>query len=165
MAMTVRTNVANDGGKKKKTKTETTPGKTTEVTIKAATPASTTPGSKSYVKSDERTGAPSYGKESKTKPTPDFVKKAQEKGQNFAEQDGKKYRAGSAGPGKIARDIAAKPAIKVKLPSLPTTREVPVKEAVAKRKIKRLKPMAMTYGTVDKSGRGGTKYKNKVRSR
>lgn len=49
---------------------------------------------KNYVKKDVRTGDPSYGKESKTKDTPEFVKKAQRAGADFAEHKGKSYAAG-----------------------------------------------------------------------
>jgi hypothetical protein len=49
---------------------------------------------KVYVKKDVRTGDPSYGKESKTNPTPEFVKKAQRAGAETAEKGGKAYAAG-----------------------------------------------------------------------
>jgi hypothetical protein len=51
---------------------------------------------KVYVKKDVRTGDPNYGKESKTKPTPDFVKKAQRAGVDNAEKGGKSYAAGES---------------------------------------------------------------------
>ena len=50
---------------------------------------------KVYIKRDVRSGDPNYGKESKTKPTPGFVKKAQSAGVDFAEKDGKSYAAGT----------------------------------------------------------------------
>lgn len=49
---------------------------------------------KTYTKKDVRTGDPNYGKESKTKPTPEFVKKAQRAGADHAEKNGKSYAAG-----------------------------------------------------------------------
>lgn len=49
---------------------------------------------KKYEKQDVRTGAASYGKESKTNPTPEFVKKAQRAGVDQAEKNGKAYAAG-----------------------------------------------------------------------
>lgn len=49
---------------------------------------------KKFKAADLRTGAASYGPESKTAPTPDFVKKAQSAGVDLAEKDGKSYRAG-----------------------------------------------------------------------
>lgn len=51
---------------------------------------------KVYVKKDVRTGDPSYGKESKSKPTPEFVKKAQRAGAETAEKNGKPYAAGES---------------------------------------------------------------------
>lgn len=166
MAMMVRTNVGTPKDKGKKTKTVTTTGKTTEVTIKKATPATPTAGGQTYKKADERTGAPSYGKESKTKPTPDFVKAAQDKKQTIVEKGGKKFRAGEHTELKVGRQGTPSPSIKVKLPGMVTTKEVPVVAAKnsGKRKIKRLKPMSMTYGTTNnKTDRGGTKYVNKSR--
>lgn len=47
-----------------------------------------------YKKADVRTGHPSYGKESKKKDTPDFIKKAQQAGADVVHKDGKVYRAG-----------------------------------------------------------------------
>jgi hypothetical protein len=49
---------------------------------------------KSYTKKDVRSGDPNYGKESKSKPTPEFVKKAQRAGVDTAEKNGKAYAAG-----------------------------------------------------------------------
>lgn len=167
--MKVSTNVGKTDPKKKKvigTKTTTSPGKTTEVTIKAAKPAETSPGSKTYKPTDERTGAPSYGKESKTKPTPDFVKDAQAKKQDIVEKDGKKYRAGETTV-KLGRTTPATPALKVKVPGMPVTKSEPIYEkTLSKKKPSKLKARAMTYGTVNnKTGAGGTKYKMKVRAK
>lgn len=47
-----------------------------------------------YRKEDVRTGDPRYGKESATKPTPDFIKKAQAAKVDVVHRDGKPYRAG-----------------------------------------------------------------------
>jgi hypothetical protein len=49
---------------------------------------------KTYIRKDVRTGDPNYGKESKTKPTPEFVQKAQRAGVDTAEKNGKSYAAG-----------------------------------------------------------------------
>lgn len=49
---------------------------------------------KHYKPADVRTGDPSYGKESQTKPTPEHVVKAQKAGADIAEHNGKPYRAG-----------------------------------------------------------------------
>ncbi len=51
---------------------------------------------KTFQKQDVRTGDPNYGKESATKPTPEFVKKAQSAGAEHAEREGKSYAAGKA---------------------------------------------------------------------
>lgn len=49
---------------------------------------------KVYVKKDVRSGDPNYGKESKTKNTPEFVKKGQRAGVEEVEHKGKSYAAG-----------------------------------------------------------------------
>lgn len=49
---------------------------------------------RSFKAADERTGAASYGKESMTKSTPEFVKTAQKAGVDVAEHEGRPYRAG-----------------------------------------------------------------------
>lgn len=49
---------------------------------------------KDYTPADVRTGHAAYGKESKTKPTPQFVKDAQAKKQDIVHKGGKPYRAG-----------------------------------------------------------------------
>lgn len=48
----------------------------------------------SFKPADVRTGDPAYGKESASKPTPDFVKKAQNAGVDVVHKDGLSYRAG-----------------------------------------------------------------------
>jgi hypothetical protein len=153
MAMLVRTNVGKTDPKKKKTTTVTTPGKTTEVTIKKATPAVPTPGGQTYKKADERTGAPSYGKESKTKPTPDFVKSAQDKKQTIVEKDGKKYRAGEHTELKVARQGTPSPSIKVKLTGLPTTKTVVTGKEVKGDEKKVVRKIKRGSGNTRKMGR------------
>lgn len=49
---------------------------------------------KTFKAADVRTGHAEYGAESKTKPTPDFVKKAQAAQVDVIHRDGKPYRAG-----------------------------------------------------------------------
>lgn len=49
---------------------------------------------KSYNPEDARTGAPSYGKESATKPAPEFIKKAQAEKKDIVNKDGKAFRSG-----------------------------------------------------------------------
>lgn len=66
------------------------------------------PEKKVFVKKDVRTGDPNYGKESKTNPTPDFVKKAQKAGAEHAEKDGKSYVAGVSKTMKTPNKIQVK---------------------------------------------------------
>jgi hypothetical protein len=49
---------------------------------------------RTYTKSDVRTGDKAYGKESSTKPTPEFIKKAQAAKVDIVHKDGLSYRAG-----------------------------------------------------------------------
>lgn len=49
---------------------------------------------RTYKEADVRTGHPDYGKESKSKTTPTFIKRAQEAKQDIVHKDGRPYRAG-----------------------------------------------------------------------
>lgn len=50
--------------------------------------------SKKYTPEDARTGAPSYGRESLTRPTPSFITKAQSEKKDIVKKGGKPFRAG-----------------------------------------------------------------------
>lgn len=69
-----------------------------------------------YTPSDVRTGHPEYGKESQTKPTPMFIKRAQEAKQEIVHKDGRPYRAGQMEvkkhPDKISLKIKVTPDIR-----------------------------------------------------
>ena len=71
---------------------------------------------KTYVPADVRTGHTEYGKESKTKPTPGFVKEAQAQKKDIVVKDGKPYRAGHTQhmkqPDKIGIKIKVTPDIR-----------------------------------------------------
>jgi hypothetical protein len=66
--------------------------------IKKTPPESTTAVRKStkvtYTPEDVRSGSKKYGAESSTKPTPEFIKKAQSEGKPIVKKDGLNYRAG-----------------------------------------------------------------------
>ena len=72
---------------------------------------------KTYKPADVRTGDPRYGKESMTKDTPDFVKRAQAAKQDIVHHEGKPYRAGhtsvSTDPLKVKIRISTKPDIRM----------------------------------------------------
>ena len=74
-----------------------------------------------FKSADVRTGDPSYGPESKTKDTPEFVKKAQKAGADVAEHNGKPYRAGyttiTKEPDKHSVTIDHTPSIPKRAPS------------------------------------------------
>lgn len=122
---------------------------------------------KSYKTGDERTGAKEYGKESKTKPTPSFVKEAQAKGREIVTKNGLRYRAGyrtdTKKPDTTNTTIKVTPEIK----TVPMKKQVPVytDDRAKSAKNPKLKAKAMTYGTDDPKKGGGTKYKARVRAR
>lgn len=163
------TNVSNPPKKKKSRKVigykkVVTPGKQIEKGEPLKVAVKVTPGktTKAYKPADERTGDPAYGKESKTKPTPQFVKDAQAKKQDIVEKGGLKYRAGYTStktePNTAKATTSFKPGFKT--PDKVTYEPVYEKTAAKKGK---LKAMAMTYGTDSPTKGGGTKYKKKVR--
>lgn len=105
-----------------------------------------------YTPKDERTGSPAYGKESKTKPTPGFVKKAQEAKVDIVHKNGLPYRAGHTetkkAPDKIGYKIKVTPDIRpVKMT---VTTESSSKAQTPKNKSAKLKPMRMVAGGSDK---------------
>lgn len=76
---------------------------------------------KSFQKADVRTGDPSYGKESLTKATPEFISKAQKSGVDVVHHEGKAYRAGyetiHKTPDSHSVEIDSKPSIPKRAPS------------------------------------------------
>ena len=152
--------------KKPKKKTTTVVGLSVAKRDQGAQQGTMTPGKekKIFVKADVRTGDKRYGAESKTKPTPDFVKKAQNAKVDVATKGGKDYRAGytttQKEPAKFA-SVTKLPKVKAKLVVKTNVESDDTKKA--KSKTGKLRPMAMTYGTDSPKRGGGTKHKNKVR--
>lgn len=76
---------------------------------------------KSFAKADIRTGDPAYGAESKSKPTPEHVIKAQKAGVEVAHHEGKAYRAGyetiTKEPDRHSVEINNTPSIPKRAPS------------------------------------------------
>lgn len=88
------------------TKTVVTPGKVT----------------KSYEPADVRTGSPKYGKESLTKPTPQFIKDAQAEKKDIVTKNNLDYRAGYTKETKSPDQVST------------TTKLVPGKISIVKKK-------------------------------
>lgn len=87
---------------------------------------------KTYTPDDVRTGAKEYGKESSTKPTPEFIRKAQSEGKQIVKKDGLPFRAGRVEyehEYKMNTPIS-KPDVKaLKLNSTTTPKATPIKRA------------------------------------
>lgn len=113
---------------------------------------------RSYAPADVRTGHKEYGKESATKPTPDFVKKAQSAKQDIVYKNGIPYRAGhktvTKEPDKISVKIRVNPSIR---PVKTTFSEEPTSGGGGKKKVSKLKPMRMVAGGSDKKGNPANK--------
>jgi hypothetical protein len=121
---------------------------------------------KTYAAQDVRTGHKEYGKESKTKPTPQFIKDAQDKKKEIVIKNGKPYRAGTStekheGP-RLATKMNITPDIR---PVKMSTKTVPVKAKTSGKLGGKLKAMGMTYGTDSPKKGGGTKYVDKVKAK
>lgn len=115
-----------------------------------------------YTPKDERTGSAAYGKESKTKPTPGFVKKAQAAKVDIVHKNGLPYRAGhtktTKAPDKVGYKIKVTPDIR------PVKRTVEMENTTlaqgkkkSKSKTKKLKARRFVAGGSDKKGRPANK--------
>lgn len=106
-----------------------------------------------YTPVDVRTGHAAYGKESSTKPTPGFVKKAQDAKVDIVHKNGLPYRAGhtetTKAPDKISTHIKVTPDIRP-VKTTVTEENTTLAQTPKKRKI-RLKPMRMVAGGSDKN--------------
>lgn len=126
-------------------------------------------GASTYKPVDVRTGKAEYGKESATKPTPEFIKKAQSgrvdtivgKGGSQG-KEGLSYAAGvrTTTPDKVTSSFTP--------PRLRFEKSAPAKQASVrvstnKSKPGKLKAMDMTYGTDSPKKGGGTKYVKRVK--
>ena len=121
-----------------------------------------------YKEARVHSGHPEYGKENPNNKDAKFIEDARKKKQDIAyDKDNKPYKAGTTTTTKEKDKVA----INVDVVHRPL-KMVPAQEAAktseAKKtgssKMKRLKPMAMTYGTDSPTKGGGTMYKRKVRS-
>lgn len=118
----------------------------------------------------ERTlsGHPEYGKENASNKDAKFIEDARAKKEDIAYKDGKPYRAGTTTvtktPDKFSMDVKVdKPNFKpVSKPAVPEKKKE--EGGNTGKKMGKLKPMAMTYGTDSPTKGGGTMYKKKVRS-
>lgn len=109
-------------------------------------------------------GHPEYGKEKASNKDAKFIEDARKKKEDVVYKDGKPYRAGTTTTTKEKDKVAID--VKVEHPKfkmVPAKEKGSFKEPGAS-KTKKLKPMAMTYGTDSPTKGGGTKYKNKVKS-
>lgn len=114
-----------------------------------------------YTPADVRTGHKEYGKESSSKPTPGFVKKAQDAKVDIVHKNGLPYRAGHTETKKAPDKINYK--IKV-TPDIRPVRTVVTEETTStkaqkpnKKKPAKLKPMRMVAGGSDKHDRPANK--------
>jgi hypothetical protein len=164
--MKIYSNVTDPGKKKKITKTTvkkvgSAPKKESGVEMTFERGKTT----REYTPADVRTGDKRYGPESKTKPTPAFVKEAQAKKKDIVMKGGKPYRAGYTEVKEDAPKFSSKIKVTPDVRPVKTTTTTVTKEKKASGKSgSKLKPMAMTYGTDSPTKGGGTKYKKKVRS-
>lgn len=105
-----------------------------------------------YTPADVRTGSAAYGKESKTKPTPGFVKKAQDAKVDVVHKNGLPYRAGHTetkkAPDKIGYKIKVTPDIRP-VKTTVTTENTTKAQTPKSKKIK-LKARRMVAGGSDK---------------
>lgn len=108
-----------------------------------------------YTPADVRTGHKEYGKESPTKPTPGFVKKAQDAKQEIVHKNGLPFRAGhketTKAPDKISYKIKVTPDIRPVKTTV--TEETTTLAQTPKKKVGKLKPMRMVAGGSDKKDR------------
>jgi hypothetical protein len=166
--VSVRTNVAKPPKKKKQQPMKPAAAPVAVVKKTGSPQISVERGTSSYKPTDVRTGHSAYGKESMTKPTPEFIKKAQRSGVETVVgkggSDGVKgltYAAGTrtSTPDKINVSTPA-PKLEFKKPAQ--------KKVMGQIKVKpkvKLKPMAMTYGTDHPTKGGGSKYVHRVRAK
>jgi len=123
---------------------------------------------KEYTPTRVLSGHPEYGKESSSNKDAKFIEDARAKKEDIAYKDGKPYRAGTTTvtktPDKFTTNVTVdKPNFKPV--SKPAMEEKKKPEANnTGKKMAKLKPMAMTYGTDSPTKGGGTMYKKKVRS-
>lgn len=106
-----------------------------------------------YTPADERTGNKAYGKESSTKPTPGFVKKAQDAKIDIVHKNGLPFRAGHTetkkAPDKINYKIKVTPDIRPVKTTV--TEESTTLAQTPKKKTAKLKVRRMVAGGSDKN--------------
>jgi hypothetical protein len=144
-----------DPGKKKKVKIKYTkvgkaPDRSTDgVTLSHERGKET----KKYTPADVRTGHKEYGKESKTNPTPGFVKRAQSAQEDIVRKDNKPYRAGhtetTRTPDKIHAHVKITPDLRRVHSTYTHHDDTKAKEGSSGKKAK-LKPMRVVAGGSDK---------------
>lgn len=113
-----------------------------------------------YTPADVRTGHKEYGKESKTNPTPGFVKKAQAAKVDIVHKNGLPFRAGTTetkkAPDKINYKIKVTPDIRP-VKTTVETQNTTLAQTPNKKKPAKLKPMRMVAGGSDKKGNPANK--------